>query len=114
VEDRAERNFCEGQGRFHLTLQYLDDKYKLKGFDRRSIKVTSKKVYLDRVWWARIIEEVVCGGALDAFLGQFDLWRGDNYVVGNRLPGDVASYPNKKETAEKTRPKNLPFRENSD
>jgi len=56
-----------------------------------------------------IIEEVVCGGVLDAFLGHFDRWRGENYVVGNRLPGDVASYPNKKETAEKTRPKKLQF-----
>jgi hypothetical protein len=46
---------------------------------------------------------------MDAFLGQFDRWSGDSYVVGNRLPGDVASYPNKTETAKKTRPKKLPF-----
>lgn len=95
-----------------MTLQYLDDKCKLKGFDRRSIRVASKKFCLDRVWWVRIVEEVACGGALGLFLGHFDRWRGDDYVVGNRLPGNVASYPNKKETAEKTRPKKLPFRKN--
>jgi len=53
---RSRRKKFLWRTRFYLTLQYLEDKCKLKGFDRRSIRVVG------------IIEELVCGGALGVFL----------------------------------------------